>query len=570
MSDNPIELSRRKILAGLGTIGAASAGVGLGTSAYFSDEETFTNNTLVAGSLDLKVDWEEHYSDWSEDEAEGVGEVVMTKNDPAEVPEDYVGLPDPTEPLIAVPSADLGTFMDNTAVEAYPDTDDDGVQDAFAAEPGGETEDGVGYICADGADTPEDLDPNGGTGLRTEKGPEAPRGEATVDENGDPLPLINISDVKPGDFGELTLSFHLCDNPGYVWMFADNVMASENGHTEPERKDEDEEDGVVELLDAVQTTWWYDEDGDNVLDLEGAGEEAQETDVMIVFDSSGSMDSEGGKLQSAKDGAKALVDALGPGAEVGLVTFEDVGDEEVEATLADSDSDVKTAVDNITVGGSTAIGAGINLGQDQLQNGAGARNGANKAMVVLTNGGENEGTDPVTAANDAKSAGTTIYAIAYGSGADEDLVEDISSGPKVDDGTIDDQDDKAFEGGQADIETIFGDIGGAIQVGGEEVIFRGTLRDSLDLLTSDPGLPLDGNLDTAFDEGTGDPSAEAREAFEASSTHYIGFAWYLPVDHANEIQTDSAMFDLGFYTEQARHNDGDGMSREETTTQPST
>jgi hypothetical protein len=47
-----------------------------------------------------------------------------------------------------------------------------------------------------------------------------------------------------------------------------------------------------------------------------------------------------------------------------------------------------------------------------------------------------------------------------------------------------------------------------------------------------------------------------------STTQHIGFAWYLPVDHANEIQTDSVSFDLGFYTEQCRHNDGSGQAPE--------
>jgi len=51
------ELSRRKTLAGLATIGAAGAGAGLGTSALFSDEESFTNNQMVAGELDLIVDY---------------------------------------------------------------------------------------------------------------------------------------------------------------------------------------------------------------------------------------------------------------------------------------------------------------------------------------------------------------------------------------------------------------------------------------------------------------------------------------------------------------------------------
>ena len=49
------DLSRRKMLAGLGAIGLASAGAGLGTSAYFSDTESFENNTLTAGTLDMSV-----------------------------------------------------------------------------------------------------------------------------------------------------------------------------------------------------------------------------------------------------------------------------------------------------------------------------------------------------------------------------------------------------------------------------------------------------------------------------------------------------------------------------------
>ena len=53
--------SRRKMLAGLGAVGFASAGAGLGTSAYFSDEESFEDNTLTAGTLDLRVVYEASY-----------------------------------------------------------------------------------------------------------------------------------------------------------------------------------------------------------------------------------------------------------------------------------------------------------------------------------------------------------------------------------------------------------------------------------------------------------------------------------------------------------------------------
>jgi predicted ribosomally synthesized peptide with SipW-like signal peptide len=63
MNDDTIGLSRRKMLVGLGAVGVASAGAGLGTTAYFNDTETFENNELTAGSLDLFV-----HVDYSEDQ----------------------------------------------------------------------------------------------------------------------------------------------------------------------------------------------------------------------------------------------------------------------------------------------------------------------------------------------------------------------------------------------------------------------------------------------------------------------------------------------------------------------
>ena len=40
--------------------------------------------------------------------------------------------------------------------------------------------------------------------------------------------------------------------------------------------------------------------------------------------------------------------------------------------------------------------------------------------------------------------------------------------------------------------------------------------------------------------------------------HCVALSWELPFDVGNEIQGDTLRFDLGFYTEQARHNDGTG------------
>lgn len=49
------DLPRRKVLGGLATIGVAGAGVGLGTSALYSDTEQFVNNQITAGTSNLAV-----------------------------------------------------------------------------------------------------------------------------------------------------------------------------------------------------------------------------------------------------------------------------------------------------------------------------------------------------------------------------------------------------------------------------------------------------------------------------------------------------------------------------------
>ena len=52
-----MNLSRRKILGATVAVGVAGAGAGVGTSALFSDEESFEDNSITAGELDLYVDY---------------------------------------------------------------------------------------------------------------------------------------------------------------------------------------------------------------------------------------------------------------------------------------------------------------------------------------------------------------------------------------------------------------------------------------------------------------------------------------------------------------------------------
>lgn len=334
---NELDLSRRKALAALGTVGIASAGAGLGTSAFLSDQEPVENNQLVAGRLDAGVGYTAHYSDRSDDEDDGLdGDVRMFDGGPAGVGSvddlraGEVGLPANDAWLIAVDEGDADAFLDNTLTGAYPNdgTESDPEQGPVA--------------CADGETTPQADD--------------AAR------------PVFDLTDAKPGDFGEVTVDFALCDNPGYVWLNAGLRRASENDTTESEADDPDEAADVVELLDVAQAAVWVDDGGD------GSG--------------------------GAEDGNN----------------YQDDGEDFV------------------------AVGS---------------------LREVLRRTG---------------SAGTA--------------------------GSV----------------------------------------------------ALDGDIPARQGGGTG------RNCFSAETGHSFAFAWWVPVDHGNEIQSDSVTFDLGLYTEQCRHNDGRGPS----------
>ena len=77
--------------------------------------------------------------------------------------------------------------------------------------------------------------------------------------------FFNFDDVKPGDYGEDTISLHVNNNDS--WLCVDVTLTSDddNGLTEPEADDGDNTSGVGEgeLADAIDFIWWAD-DGDNV------------------------------------------------------------------------------------------------------------------------------------------------------------------------------------------------------------------------------------------------------------------------------------------------------------------
>jgi hypothetical protein len=213
-------------------------------------------------------------------------------------------------------------------------------------------------------------------------------------------------------------------------------------------------------------------------------------------------------------------------------------------------------------------------------------------MVVLTNGFQNVGPSAVSEATTAKNAGTQIYGIAYGSGANENLIEDISSPPKLDDGSITADDEFAFLAADiGDIEAVFAEI--AQSIAGEICIYEGSLAGlaaDLAALNPDTGaFPFDG----AAEENFVFTAPEEVSCFRGNTTHCIGLEWYLPctldemrelgssytvsggglagsmfdelVDRGviasdgsdfdiNVLQTDSVEFGASFRAVQCRHN----------------
>ena len=559
-----LRLSRRKVLAGIGVVGLASAGAGAGTSAFFSDEEEFVDNSLVAGELDLLVDWQQTY--------------------------------------------DFGDGQ--TFVSAHPDYDTDGEQ--LTIDP--ETQTVQNY-----SDFPDDddADSNGANipGLTCENIPplsEADFGvDPVTDENMETL--VQFSDVKPGDSGEITFSLHLCDNPGYLWMQADNVSEDGGILTEPETAVDP--DNLGTLGDEIQATLWYDEDCDNVYDID------EPVDIMLTLDFSGSMlyDQYGGlvstddiqlngttlsettKIDLVELGTRQFVDYLqsqNADVQVGVAYFDGEGTDDnvprtgilqpltTDLSVVDGAlSGLRQKLANVVTGSApstpfdgdgnpspfftngiatgTYIGEGVDDAQAEID--ANGRNGVDYTNIILSDGESFNGTgstqfsDPVTAADNARAGSlsppTDVFTISVGSANDSILQSMAGSagGTGGDTSFFNDVDNPL------DIPNVFGNL--AAQTVAEKVILQDSLATVLTELADGNGIPLDGNRATIYDELTDPADDSDREAFRGDGVmHCVALSWELPFEVGNEIQGDTLGFDLGCYTEQERHNDGSGPS----------
>jgi Ca-activated chloride channel family protein len=156
--------------------------------------------------------------------------------------------------------------------------------------------------------------------------------------------------------------------------------------------------------------------------------------ILLAIDTSASMcstDVEPNRLAAAKKAAKEFIEAQPDGTKIGLVAFAGIAGLVVEHT-ADK-QELLTAIDNLRTSRGTAIGLAIlasidaiseinpdvaPTGVDLSAGGEGATNDSGDyepdTIVVLTDGRNTQGVDPVTAAEEAAARHIRVYTIGFG------------------------------------------------------------------------------------------------------------------------------------------------------------
>jgi Ca-activated chloride channel family protein len=157
-------------------------------------------------------------------------------------------------------------------------------------------------------------------------------------------------------------------------------------------------------------------------------EDSSAATIMLAIDVSGSMcstDVKPNRITAAEQSAGTFIKSQTGGPRIGLVAFSNTA-----AVLVPPTTDTQqllTALSSLSVGGATAIGEGIVTSLDSIAQvdpavaptGATVRRPAgagyaDDVIVVLTDGSNNRGVDPQTAAKEAAARGVRVFTIGYG------------------------------------------------------------------------------------------------------------------------------------------------------------
>ena len=154
--------------------------------------------------------------------------------------------------------------------------------------------------------------------------------------------------------------------------------------------------------------------------------ENPQRDIYLVIDVSGSMVDQS-KITFAKNAASEFVNSFqldqSSGYRIGLISFESRVN--TLAKLTDDPSGLKDAISRLRAEGGTAMGNAIGRADNLLSQET--RPDVRKTVLLLTDGMSNEGIHPITAAQNAKRNGITIFTVGYGTDADISTLNQIAT-----------------------------------------------------------------------------------------------------------------------------------------------
>ncbi|WP_267639368.1 hypothetical protein [Haloarchaeobius amylolyticus] len=232
MQSRRSQLTRRKVLAGLGTIGVASAGAGLGTTAFYSDREAL-EGWFEAGRVDNVLSFRSVYEAWERYDLQEVPladrpPIVPGGNDMQYLLAEAPAFRDATdEPLSFASWRDDIRTIDACSLTDLTDI--------------GISIDSIEGLTAVGVDqVPNDLFlpglVDGAEGI-----------------------FLELDDVKPKDLGALQFDIHVCGNPSLAFLsLAVDELTQEGVAENVENGVFESEEEAGETLDANFDTAGFD------------------------------------------------------------------------------------------------------------------------------------------------------------------------------------------------------------------------------------------------------------------------------------------------------------------------
>jgi len=155
--------------------------------------------------------------------------------------------------------------------------------------------------------------------------------------------------------------------------------------------------------------------------------------VMLVIDRSGSMSTPLSttdattRLAFAQAAARAFIDLQADqGIELGITSFNEASgiDRPIAAYGVADTGAIKTQIDGLVAGGTTAIGSALASTSADFTRVAAA--GRIQTAVLMSDGQNNAGVDPIQAAHDLKAQGVRVFTVPVSGDADRNTLSDIA------------------------------------------------------------------------------------------------------------------------------------------------